>query len=735
MSSLHSNDLDSWNELPRPAESADKEPMDDRRHADRSTSTARMQDVAVNSPNRNHRTSPDFDSVTKYVDDDDEAMLHDIPIPVHSVDAGHSLPTATEVRNTVHPVYNKPILCRSRWVAVTVAVLVAFSIILGIAVGVNHHSKISSTQTRYSATVEYLVRHNISKRADLEAEGSPQKQAASWLANMDSSKVSVPDVGVSDAIGYHFMARYILALNYYALLGPSWSVPLGFLSELDICEWIGAPAATDTPQGVVCDVFHGLPVHLDLRTYYNYNLHSVLLSRALSTARSQAHSQSRSNSFFRSDGNGLKGEIPTENGMLTTLLSLDLEHNYLAGTLPTELCKLKNLESFLVGWNHLASSIPSCVGDLSGLSELYLNDNKLTGPLPDELGQLRRLSHLFIEYNLLTGDPSNVFNNLTNLEILMANNNYDMYSRLDDMFLSNNTNLRWVDLSDNSFLLFDVLPAQLLKLSNLEVLDLSKNRLSGSLPSDISKNTILKYLSLYGNEIFGTLPPELKNLSSLVHLDLSNNQIDGPLISELGLLTDLRLLFLGDNSFNAGSLPVTFENLTMLEDLCLRGTKREGPVPTWFPSTLKYLDLGSNKFTGDIPSSFDKLNRLEFLVLGQNPNITGSHSFSKLKRLRALFLDGTNLSNVTGVCDLPRFKSKGNNGIVYTDCGGNRPPFDCQCCKCCNDTLAAEGCSVPFQLDLRSTWTDIKNLQKLGFTITNQTIILNPSFIPPAFLK
>ena len=91
-------------------------------------------------------------------------------------------------------------------------------------------------------------------------------------------------------------------------------------------------------------------------------------------------------------------------------------------------------------------------------------------------------------------------------------------------------------------------------LTGLEVLDLSRNRLSGAIPPAIGDLTDLKFLYLNGNELSGSIPPGLGSLSKLRHLLLDSNNLTGTVPSELVSLANLEFLHVQDNSLT-GCVP------------------------------------------------------------------------------------------------------------------------------------------------------------------------------------
>ena len=92
-----------------------------------------------------------------------------------------------------------------------------------------------------------------------------------------------------------------------------------------------------------------------------------------------------------------------------------------------------------------------------------------------------------------------------------------------------------LDLSGNS-LGVEILIAELGRLSSLEWLDLSNNRLSGEIPPELGNLANLEWLDLSDNRLSGEIPAELGRLSNLRWLDLSDNRLSGEIPAELGNL-------------------------------------------------------------------------------------------------------------------------------------------------------------------------------------------------------
>lgn len=77
----------------------------------------------------------------------------------------------------------------------------------------------------------------------LNRAGSPQHQAAQWIADQDVLHLPINDET--------FLERYALATLYYATNGPNWQLNLGFLTEKPVCEWYHVGfGADDSPRYV-----------------------------------------------------------------------------------------------------------------------------------------------------------------------------------------------------------------------------------------------------------------------------------------------------------------------------------------------------------------------------------------------------------------------------------------------------------------------------------------------------
>jgi Leucine-rich repeat (LRR) protein len=104
------------------------------------------------------------------------------------------------------------------------------------------------------------------------------------------------------------------------------------------------------------------------------------------------------------------------------------------------------------------------------------------------------------------------------------------------------------------------------------ILDLSGQNLTKA-PSDIFNRENLEELNLSNNKIDGSLQAEVRLLKNLQVLDLSNNNFSG-LPAEVGQLANLEILNLANN--NLTGLPMELGNLKSIKQIDLRGNAYAG---------------------------------------------------------------------------------------------------------------------------------------------------------------
>ncbi|EOA34084.1 hypothetical protein CARUB_v10021585mg, partial [Capsella rubella] len=175
------------------------------------------------------------------------------------------------------------------------------------------------------------------------------------------------------------------------------------------------------------------------------------------------------------------------------------------------------------------------------------------------------------------------------------------------------------------------------RLRNLEILDLSYNRFNNNVLPFLNAATSLTSLFLEHSFMEGPFSfEEIKDLTNLKLLDLSGNRKNDTMLG----LTHLKNLKALDLSYNAFSsimeLQVVCE-IQNLEELNLQGNDFIGQLPLCLGklNKLRVLDFSLNQLSGNLPTSFNSLESLDYLSLLDN-NFTSVFSFDPLANLTKL---------------------------------------------------------------------------------------------------
>ncbi|KAL3624065.1 hypothetical protein CASFOL_032881 [Castilleja foliolosa] len=164
------------------------------------------------------------------------------------------------------------------------------------------------------------------------------------------------------------------------------------------------------------------------------------------------------------------------------------------------------------------------------------------------------------------------------------------------------------------------IPVEIWGMEKLEVLDLEGNLFSGLLPNQFSGLSNLKVLNLGLNEILGEIPSSLSNCKGLQFLNLAGNQFNGSIPGYIGGFGDMRGLYLSFNLLN-GFIPIGIgDNCGKLEHLDLSGNYLAGYIPKSIGNCrgLKTLLLYSNMLEEVIPGELGQLSQLEVLDVSRN---------------------------------------------------------------------------------------------------------------------
>ncbi|XP_027337247.1 receptor-like protein 7 [Abrus precatorius] len=260
-----------------------------------------------------------------------------------------------------------------------------------------------------------------------------------------------------------------------------------------------------------------------------------------------------------------------------SLTVIDLSNNHISGTIPQWIWNNIFIDHINLSHNYLTDWEEPALNNLSYLSILDFHSNLLQGPLPTLPQSLIYLD--FSNNNLSSIIPTKIGQFLINtMFLLFANNN--LHGNIPES-ICNASNLQVLDLSLNS--LTGTIPKCLIAMNgSLSILDLGRNKLNGTIDT-FPGLCYLRTLHLNGNSIQGKLPKYLANCATLEILDIGDNQIHDQFPCWLKDISTLRVLILRSNNLH-GNLK------------CV-GTKVAWPQ-------LQIFDLAYNNFGGKIPLSF-----------------------------------------------------------------------------------------------------------------------------------
>lgn len=154
---------------------------------------------------------------------------------------------------------------------------------------------------------------------------------------------------------------------------------------------------------------------------------------------------------------------------------------------------------------------------------MRLGHNRLTGPIPGHFQFLTSLQILYLDNNLLTGKLDE----------------YQGHS-----WAISKTFLAFIVFYKFQWLSFLGL------LQQLELFDVTTNRLTGTLPKAFHTLPSLAFFRLSFNQLHGSIPIEYYEMTKLSDLQLRYNQLTGSISSSIGALTKLETLTLDHNQFH-----------------------------------------------------------------------------------------------------------------------------------------------------------------------------------------
>ncbi|KAI3702407.1 hypothetical protein L6452_28145 [Arctium lappa] len=281
------------------------------------------------------------------------------------------------------------------------------------------------------------------------------------------------------------------------------------------------------------------------------------------------------------DPAGYVGTLSPLVSKLTQLITIDLSDNKFSGAIPNSLFFLPNLQTLILGSNSFSGVIPPSISNLRSIQTLDISRNSLSGSLPNTLASLTELTRLDLSFNKLTGPITKLPKNIIQLALkgnslngYLQKQSFTELTQLEVVELSENSltgtipgwfflipSLQQVNLAHNSFTGVEILkPIN----SNLIAVDLGFNRIVGYPPANFSAYPMLASLTLSYNKFRGRIPWEYSKKTTLNRLFLDGNYLIGLPAKEF---------FSGKTSISGSFGDNCLKSCPVSSELCLKSQK------------------------------------------------------------------------------------------------------------------------------------------------------------------
>ncbi|KAL8512687.1 hypothetical protein ACS0TY_018980 [Phlomoides rotata] len=269
---------------------------------------------------------------------------------------------------------------------------------------------------------------------------------------------------------------------------------------------------------------------------------------------------------------------------ICTIRWLDVSNNQLEGALPSDWANMEELAILIVNYNILSGEIPHSLGTLSNLQTLHLRGNNFSGELTTTLRNCRLLQQMDIGENRFTGNiPPWLGENHTSLAFLSLTRN--MFYGFIPPEICRLTQIQLLDLSDNNN--FTALVDK--NLTTTTTIDILHYFASGYMDYALVQwkgrsseyNRILgllKFIDLSSNKLVGSIPESFSKLKGLISFNLSRNGLTGSIIPGIGEMETLKTLDLSSNQLS-GKIPTGLAQLNSLAVLHLENNNLSGEIP------------------------------------------------------------------------------------------------------------------------------------------------------------
>ncbi|CAL5066826.1 unnamed protein product [Urochloa decumbens] len=243
------------------------------------------------------------------------------------------------------------------------------------------------------------------------------------------------------------------------------------------------------------------------------------------------------------------GPIPSTIGKLIQLEALEVSYSNINGNIPKSLFALPVLQRLLTE-NQLVGSLEDIPAPLlSPLFEIDLRGNQLTGPIPKSFFQLTNLDYLDLDSNKLsdTIELGSIWRLKSLTHLNLGNNMISVLEKEGNTILPNSLKIQALYLSSCNLTKF---PASLKYLDTIQGLDLSNNQIEGAIPSWLWERRLVS-LDLSYNRFTTLDRSPIVQMSYLIFLDLSFNRLQGSIPIPLISSNQLFALDYSNNNFSS----------------------------------------------------------------------------------------------------------------------------------------------------------------------------------------
>ena len=188
-------------------------------------------------------------------------------------------------------------------------------------------------------------------------------------------------------------------------------------------------------------------------------------------------------------------------------------------------------------------------GNMSKLLTVVLNAASITGDIPQDIAKLSYLQNFLgctMHGDGFTGRLPDNIGNMTELRLLCLGGN-NLTGQIPRS-ISRLNKLYYLDLKNTPGMMHGHL-SDLFSISSLKILSVSGVKLIGEMPSMLPANLVS--LVLPGNSISGKFPQTIPEIKNLIALNLANNELTGDIPGQSLLLPNIEIIDLSQSKFSS----------------------------------------------------------------------------------------------------------------------------------------------------------------------------------------